>query len=159
MLAQERGLSPTAKRRLFARQVKLIPFEIDDELTRFPFASDILAAAFAESMARGRTDLLAWLGTNTIVLHEPADFLIQDDKCLGFRPVHHTLIGSRYDEPLDGFWTALYHACKVPKDRVFPMMTHIDATRVWPYFSAGLLITRPERQVLRAWRDAFLRIY
>ncbi len=152
-------LSTIIKEKLLALDVTLIPFEIDYEILRFPFTGEVLAAALAESMACGQTDFLTWLAANTIVLQEPKGFLLPDGKNLGFRPVHHTLVGSRYDEPLDAFWTLIYHFCNVPEDRVFPMTTHVDGTRIRPYFNAGLLVTRPEKHLLRVWRDTFFKVY
>lgn len=145
--------------RLRALKVTLIPYKIDQNLLNFPFIEKVHGTSSAESMACGQTDLLAWLDTNTLILQEPKDFLLQDDKSLGFRSVHHTLIGSRFDEPLNPFWTLIYQHCKVPKDRVFPMMTHVDNTRIRPYFNTGLLITRPETLLLQNWRDTFFNVY
>ena len=152
-------LSATTINQLRALNVKLIPFKIDYETLRFPFTGEVFAVALAESMAYGHADLLAWLSPNTVVLREPKDLLLQDGKNLGFRPVHHTLIGSRYDEPLDPFWTLIFHYCNVPQDHIFPMMTHIDKTKLRPYFNAGLLVTRPEKHLLQAWRDTFFKVY
>lgn len=152
-------ISTHAKEKLVDLNVTVIPFKIDYEIQQFPFADLVLATALAESMARGKTDLLAWLATNTIVLQEPKDFLLQDGKNLGFRPVHHTLVGSRFDEPLDPFWTLIYSYCNVPQGRVFPMMTHVDDVKIRPYFNAGLLVTRPDKCLFQAWRDTFFRVY
>jgi len=152
-------LSSAVRDRLLALNVTLIPFEIDPEVARFPFTSMAVAAALAESEARGRTDLLAWLSANTVVLQEPKDLLLRHGKSLGYRPVHHTLIGSPYDEPLDAFWTLIYQHCNVPEDCVFPMTTHVDGTKIRPYFNAGCHVTRPEKHLLRKWRDAFLKAY
>jgi len=154
-----RQLSQTVKKRLLALNVTLSQFKIDSEILRFPFTAEVTAAALAESMACGKTDFLAWLGTNTVVLQEPKDLILQDDKNLGYRPVHHTLVGSRYDEPLDPFWTLIYRYCNVPEDRIFPMKTHVDGTRIRPYFNAGSLVVRPEKHLFRAWRDTFFKAY
>jgi len=53
----------------------------------------------------------------------------------------------------------IYRYCRVPEDRVFPMTTHVDGTRIRPYFNAGLLVVRPEKRLLQIWRDNFLEIY
>lgn len=155
----DKQLSAIFKQRLPALDISLIPIRIDRKILDFPLAGDVLAADLAESRAQDRADLLAWLGSNTVVVQEPKDFLLPKNKALGFRPVHHTLVGSRYDEPLDPFWTLIYQYCKVPETRVFPMMTHVDGTRIRPYFNAGLLVTRPERRLLQAWRETFFNIY
>ena len=152
-------LSTIATNKLSALNVTLIPFDVDEEVLRFPFTGHSIAAALAESMASNQANFIAWLNSNTIVLQEPRNFLLQDNKTLGFKPVHHTLLGSRYDEPLDSFWTLIYRYCNVPKDHVVPMMTHVEGVKIRPYINSGLLVTRPEKGLLRAWRDAFLRAH
>jgi len=152
-------LSTTTRDRLLELNVELIPFDMDSQVLRFPFTAESMATALAESMACDQAELLAWIDSNTIVLQEPKDFLLQDDKSLGFRPVHHTLVGSRYDEPLDPFWTLVYRRCDVPPDRIFPMTAHVDGERIRPYFNAGLLVVRPEKNLLRTWRDTFFGLY
>jgi hypothetical protein len=152
-------LSTTVRDRLLRLNVTLIPFEIDPELARFPFTGEATAAALAEEKARGQADLLAWLNANTLMLREPGDFLLPDEKSLGYRPVHHTNVGSRYGEDLDPFWTLVYGYCDVPEDRVFQMTTHVDGEVLRPYFNAGCHVSRSGKQLLRAWRDTFLRVY
>jgi hypothetical protein len=152
-------LSSAAKDRLDSLKVKVIPFKIDFEILQFPLAGDVFAAAVAESTIFGQADLLAWLGTNTVVLREPEAFLLQKEKNLGYRPVHHTLVGSRYDMAIDEFWALVYRRCKVPQDRIFPMETHIEGARIRPYFNAGMLITRPQKRLLRTWSDVFFDSY
>lgn len=145
--------------RLTKLDATLMPYEIDLEVARFFFAADIRAAGLAESTATGKTDLLVWLSSNTLILKEPGAFMLHDDKSLGYRPVHHTNVGSVYDTPLDPFWTLVYKHCNVPDDRVFPMETHIDGQKIRPYFNAGILITRPEQKLFRIWHDTFFKVY
>ena len=152
-------LSTTVRDRLLSLNVTLIPFEIDPEVARFPFTGEATAAALAEEKARGQADFLAWLNANTLVLREPEDFLLPDEKCLGYKPVHHTNVGSRYGDDLDPFWTLVYRYCDVPEDRVFPMTTHVDGEVLRPYFNAGCHVSRPEKQLLRAWLDTYLEVY
>jgi hypothetical protein len=152
-------LSTAVKGRLVSLDVKVIPFKIDYETSQFPLAADVFAAAVAESSVYSQTDLLAWLGTNTVVLREPEAFLLKKGKNLGYRPVHHTLVGSRYDRVIDEFWTLVYRYCKVPQDRIFPMKTHIDGIRIRPYFNAGMLITRPHKRLLQTWSNIFFDLY
>ncbi len=116
------------------------------------------AAARAEADALGQTDVLAWLSPNTLVLGEPGDFLLGSGVTFGFRPVHHTLIGSRFDEPLDPFWSLIYELCGVPDGRVFPMETHVDGATIRPYFNSGVLVSRPGRGLMKAWRDRYVEV-
>jgi hypothetical protein len=158
-LDSKKSFSEKTQDRLSGLGAKLIHFETEAGTPQFPFIRKALISAWAESLAQGKTDLLVWMDTDTIVLQEPKEFLLQDGKSLGCRPVHHTNIGSRYDDPLDSFWTHIYRHCRVPEDRVFAMTTHVDGTRIRPYFNAGLLAVRPERRLLQIWRDNFLRVY
>jgi hypothetical protein len=158
-LGNEKRLSKKTSDRLSALDATLIHFETDAGTPRFPFMQKALVNAQAESIAQGKTDLLVLLDNDAIVLQEPTRFLLREGKILGYRPVHHTNIGSRYDTPLDLFWTQIYRYCQVPEDCVFPMTTHVDGVRIRPYFNAGLLVVRPERHLLQIWRDNFLRIY
>jgi hypothetical protein len=153
------GLSEAFRERLSGLGGALVPFVMDDELLGFPFMTHAFAAARAEEDAMGQTDVLAWLSPNTLVLREPRDFLLGEGVSLGFRPVHHTLIGSRFDEPLDSFWSLIYELCGVPEERVFPMETHVDGATLRPYFNSGILVARPGRGLMEAWRDKYVEVY
>ena len=145
--------------RLQAIGVELIPVKVDREVGKFFFVPEVVAATEAEERALNKADVLVWLGSNTIVLREPSDLLLPRGKNLGYRPVHHTLVGSRIDAPLDPFWSLVYDHCGVTGDHVFPMKTHIEGTTVRPYLNAGLVVTRPEKRLIRNWRDSFLSLY
>ena len=152
-------LSNETVNRLTGLNATIIPFEIDIEVARFFFAADIRAAWLAESTATDKADLLVWLGSNTIVLQEPEAFLLRDDKNLGYRPVHHINVGSLFDSPLGPFWILVYNYCSVPEDRIFSMETHVDGKKIRPYFNAGIIITRPEKGLMKEWHDTFFEVY
>lgn len=146
-------------RKLVSLDVTVIPFKIDPDVLKFPFAGYVRAAATAESLAKGKTKFLAWIGLDTVVINEPALFLLDKSKIVGFRPVHHTVIGSIYEEPLDPFWELIYYKCHVSEDKIFPMKTHVDHNTLRPYFNAGHLIVRPEKCTLCTWWDYFKRLH
>jgi len=152
-------LSESTGDKLLDLGVTLKPCMVPSEILGFPLAALPFTAALAESMASNQTEFLAWLNNDTFVLQEPKEFLLRDDKIVGVRPVHHTLVGSRYEEPLNPFWTQIYRSFNVPQEHVFPMTAHVDGVRIHPYFNAGHLVVRPERDLLRAWRDSFLEVY
>lgn len=155
----EKELSSDFKKRLTGLNAQLIPYEIDHDALRFFFAADIHAAAIAESMAVGKTDILVWLSSNTLILHEPKAFLLSDENKLAYRPVHHINVGATYDKTLDPFWKLVYQYCNTPEDRVFPMKTHVDGLTIRPYFNAGILVTRPGNRLFKNWCDTFFDIY
>ena len=155
----EKELSSDFRARLSELNARLIPYETDPAALHFFFAADIQAAAIAESMAVGKTDFLVWLSSNTLILHEPKDFLLSDDKDLAYRPVHHINVGSAFDKPLDTFWNLIFQYCNTPEDRVFPMKTHVDGLTIRPYFNAGILVTRPRNELFKTWQDTFFKCY
>jgi hypothetical protein len=152
-----KSLSPETHERLCELNVNLIHFDIELDTLRFFFAGEVTAVALAEESAREEVDLLAWLDNNTLVLNEPVDFYLPPEVVLGYRPVHHLLLGSRYGEPPDAFWTAIYKACQVPEERIFPMKPHVEDLQMRPYFNAGILVTRPEQGLFQAWRDTLFQ--
>jgi hypothetical protein len=155
----EPNVSATFKSRLDSLEVALIPFELERETREFAFAGHVQAAANAETKAVRDADLLAWLSPNTLVLQEPKAFLLQSGRSLGYKPVHHKLLGSDYGEPLDEFWTLIYEHCEVREDSVFPMRTQVEDIEIRPYFNAGSLVMYPRAKIMRAWLDTFLRVF
>jgi hypothetical protein len=152
-------ISQETKTKLSELNIIIIPFDISDQALQFPLAADVIASSVIENILQDKTDLLVWLGTNTIVLQEPKDFLLPPNKKLGYCPVHHINIGSLYEKLPDQFWTLVYKCCDVSKDRIFPMTTHIDTKTIRPYFNSGILITRPKERLFKRWHDLFLKVY
>jgi hypothetical protein len=137
-------------------KVEIIPYPFDAETQKFPFSAKVNAAAHAETLARHCTELLCWLDRDNIILREPNEFLLSEGKNLGYRPVHHKLIGPAWDEPLDSFWELIYRT--VPPDRQIPMSTH-TGEKIRPYINAGTFVIRPKRDLLVKWRNVFNRQY
>ncbi|MCB8922761.1 MAG: hypothetical protein H6662_14330 [Ardenticatenaceae bacterium] len=156
---QDAGQLSLAEAAQFAELgVDILPFALDTDIGQFPFAAKIGATAVAENMALGQTELLTWLDRDTIVLNEPAEFMLPPGKALGYRPVHHRLIGPAWGEPRDPFWQLIYQHCRVPEGRDFRMTTHTgEATG--PYFNAGSFVVRPERGLMAQWLERFQHCY
>ncbi|MHA1954772.1 MAG: hypothetical protein ACW96U_12580, partial [Candidatus Heimdallarchaeaceae archaeon] len=139
--------------------VEIVQFDLDPEISSFPFTGSTCAAATAESLASSKTKFLVWLGTNSLIINEPREFLLKAGKNLGCRPVHHTLIGSLFYQPIDEFWDLIYRKCEVPEDRIFPLQTHVDGNVLRPYFNSGFLIARPENGFLGTWWKKYEELY
>ncbi|NPE06805.1 MAG: hypothetical protein GNW80_00860 [Asgard group archaeon] len=135
--------------------VTIIYLNDTSDVIKLPFIGFTQCAAKAESLAKGKTKFLVWLGTNSLVINEPDEFILADGINLGYRPVHHTLIGSLYDKPIDAFWEMIYQKCNVDENKVFPMKTHIDGNTLRPYINSGFLIVRPEKQFLQTWAEHY----
>ncbi len=145
--------------KLSSLDVEIISYTIDIDKSKFSFIDTVSAAAEAEKLAVGKTEFLVWLGTNGIIINEPNQFLLDTNKILGYRPVHHTLIGSIFDEPIDEFWKIVFQKTNIEEDKIFPMQTHVDGKILRPYFNSGFLIVRPERGLLQEWWNKYKVLY
>ena len=131
-------------------------YEIPAGPVQLPFTELIFSAATSEALAES-LDLLVWLDSNTIILNEPKEFsLIDEKKDLLFAPVHVKLIGSSIEKPIDDFWSLLFKKCLISENNLFTMRTHTDGYYIRPYFNAGCLVTRPKKRIFQLWKKFFL---
>ncbi len=152
-------ISEERRVKLESLNVTIKQIKVDEKKAEFPFVDHVCAAAQAEEEAVGITRNLVYLGTNAIVIQEPKEFILEEGINLGFRPVHHKLIGSDYEEPIDSFWGIIYQKCSVTEDKIFPMKTHVDGSVLRPYINSGYLIVKPERGFLRKWWEYYQKLY
>lgn len=128
---------------------QIIPFQIDKSFSKFLFIEDVLATTLAEKFAKRKNSDLAWMTPNSLVLKPPTEFILNNNMFMKYRPVHHTLIGSLYDQPLNDFWEKIFEYCGVQEDMIFPMKTHVDGNTLRPYFNAGCFSIKSNRGVLQ----------
>ncbi|MBN1328147.1 MAG: flavin reductase family protein [Candidatus Heimdallarchaeota archaeon] len=156
---KKENISETIKEKFTAMEAEIIEILEEDVNLKFPFVSFTLGAAIAEKMCVGKTEFLVWLDSNSLVINEPKEFLLKKGKNLGYRPVHHTLIGSIFNEPIDTFWQTIYEKCNVSEEKIFPMKTHVDGNILRPYINSGFLVVRPERGILQLWWNHYKKNY
>jgi hypothetical protein len=145
--------------KLSAQNAEIIPINIEEAALKFPLGFLPFAAAEAEKLAKGKSELLAWMLPDTLFISSPKSFLLPQGKQLGYRPVHHSNIGSEIMHPPDAFWSLVLSHCKVPEKRIFPMETCTRDKVVRPYINAGMLVTRPENGFMNAWMQSFQNAY
>jgi hypothetical protein len=154
----EEELSEATRQELFSLGARLVTFEMDPVAANFFLADYVTAASIAEGLAQGETSFLVMMATDTLVLQTPTALLLPTGKSLGACPVHLKLLGSSFDETIDEYWGLVYRHCQVDVDKIFGMQTIVDEQMVRAYFNAGLLVVRPERGLLRAWKADFDRL-
>jgi len=125
----------------------------------FYYSGKVYAAGAAEAEAEDAGDLLVWMDCDTMVLEEPADFVLAPDIDLAFCPVMHNRSGSLYGKPPDDFWSRIYDRLCVTDEMLPPMITPADRQKIRAYIHVGLMIARPEKQTLRRWVDDFEILY
>ena len=139
--------------------VQVHRFEVPEDALKFPFGGKVYAAAAAESLASDQADILAWMDSDTIFAKEPVEFLMGENIHLGYRPVMLKNISSLFDEPVNVFWSFIYEGCGTPVENIPPMLTTVDAVRIRPQYNAGIMCLRPQKKLLRTWRDNFEKLY
>jgi hypothetical protein len=144
---------------LAAMSVEFKSSRTPQEALPYFLARKVFAAAQAEREAAGGTEFLVWMDTDTVVLQEPNELILEDGISFGYRPVMHQRIGSLYAEPVDEFWARVYAKLGVPSEEIFPVTTPADDKVLRAYFNAGLLVVRPERGVFRRWAHDFTTLY
>ena len=159
MMPQNLEVSESTLRVLDGLGVQVHRFEVPEDALRFPFGGKVYAAAAAESLASDQTDILVWMDSDTVFAGEPTEFLLGENIDLGYRPVMLKNISLLYDEPLNPFWDFLYKHCETPAENIFPMLTTSDRLHIRPQFNAGIMCLRPQKELLRTWRDNFEKLY
>lgn len=156
---QPDSISRSVQDELRYLQVELCDIEIAEPILAFPFGAKVMAAAKAENVTSRNSELLVWMDTDSILIQEPEALILPKDKILGFRPVDHTLIASRFEAPIDDFWHLIYGKFGISKETVYPMVTSVDQVTIRPYFNAGMLVVRPDAALLENWSTAFARCF
>ena len=152
------ALPEDAVSKLDALGAQRITFEMREAVQGFPLAAVPYAAAAAEAQVKGNSELLVWMLLDALILNPPAPFDLPAGIDFAYRPVHHTLVGSIYDQPPDAFWSAVYRHCEADEASLFPMQTCVRDNILRPYFNAGLAVVRPVLELLTTWAETFDRL-
>jgi len=139
--------------------VEIKTCQAPEEALWFSLANVVFMAAQAETDAETRAAVIAMLGSDTVVLQAPDEFVLPGGISLGYRPVFHRNINPLFSEPLDDYWTRAYEIMDIQKSTVFPMVTPADDDTIRPYFQAGCLVVRPEKGIFRKWKAQFTALY
>lgn len=140
-------------------RVEIRTSRIPDDAGWFYYAGKTFAAGAAEAAADEKATILVWMDEDTIVMQEPVDLVLSDGIGFAYRPVMHNRSGSLYSEPPDPFWSRIYEKLAIDPKALFSMVTPADRQTIRAYFNAGLLVVRPEHQILRKWGDSFTVLY
>jgi hypothetical protein len=152
-------ISGQMKDRLGELKVEIKSSITPEDAMGFFYSSKVFASALAEKQAEGLGAVLVWMDNDTVILTEPSEFMLPDGIAFGYKPVMHKLIGSAYSKPPDEFWSRIYDKLNVRQESMFPMLTITDSIEIRPYFNAGILVVRPEHEILRKWAEYYPLLY
>lgn len=129
-------------------------------ISQFPLAAKVIAAAEAETLAeQAGAPLLIWLDPDTLFIHEPLELLLTETQKAALTPVQLRNISSIFSEPMNEYWDAVYTECGVSKQNIYSLETSADQQLIRAHFNAGLISVKPQLGLLRKWRDNFLKCF
>jgi hypothetical protein len=135
---------------------QLIPLELNAATpgSDYPFASKLRACAQAEALADARLRSLVWFNPGCLVVNPPLLFDLGPAFDAAFRPVHHRNIGSLAQEPLDGYWEAVYRSAGL-EEAPFTVESFADLQILRPYFNTHCFAVNPALELFAACWEHF----
>lgn len=134
---------------------KIINLEMDDSLRKFPFSDKVFACAQVEGMVDNLTDWLMWLNPDALMFSPPGKIPADSGKWVSIRPVHVKNIGSPCNSPINRYWQNIYIKTGVDTTRLWPVESFVDDQMLRPYYNSGCMAFRPEKRILRTWKEVY----
>ncbi len=159
MVPEQQPLQGPALEALRELNVEIIPFLIDPDFRKFPFAAKAVASAVAEERAAKENAILAWHDRTGFIHQAPYDFNLDTDIAVAFRPTDIINIGAPLSQPMPPFWQTVMAHYQLHEDDFPPITTAIDRKQIHLYVNAGLLVVRPEHKLLQTWATYFQETY
>lgn len=123
------------------------------DYARWPTSNKVYAIAHLEKEISA--EFVAFLDTDSVVLNEPAEFVLRGGVDLAVQPTLRQFRGSTGPgDPNDSFWLKLYAMCEAPEPEY--VHTMLDRVRIRGYYNGGLIVFRREAGLGRRWH-AFLK--
>jgi hypothetical protein len=144
--------------RLEAMNVKLKAVNIPEAASWYFLSGMTFSAATAEKDAADSARIVVFLGSDTIILQQPDEFILPQGISLGYRPVMHRNISPLFSDELDSYWSRAYEIMQINPETVFKMVTPADSDVIRPYFNASCLAARPEKGLFSKWSDMYLKL-
>jgi hypothetical protein len=129
--------------------------QLNKEYAPWPTTNKVYAVAEIERVAATR--YLVFLDTDSIVINEPAEFLLRDGADLAVQPTLKQFRGSTGpSDPNDPFWLKIYGMCEVPEPAY--VLTMLDRVRIRGYYNGGLVVIRRAAGLGCRWLNYLKRI-
>ena len=136
------------------KRIAIIPLLEERSAEPYFFRSKVMACAQAERLLQTDGTTLVWLNPMTLVLQEPIDLLLTEERKAAFRPVHVQNIGQQISEPLDPYWAAVYEKVGRVADR-YHVTSLLDGKDLRPYFNSHLFAVDTSFRIMQEWEDVF----
>lgn len=140
------------------RGARLVESDMDTKHRSFPFADKVYACAQIETLVEKEADWLVYFDTEAVVLNPPLSLFGPSGAGVLIRPVHYQNVGVLTNRPLDPFWQTIYAEAGATTNLSCPVQSFVDGQHLRPYFNCAFMVCRPQRGLLRAWRECFARL-
>jgi len=129
--------------------------KFNTELANVPTTNKVFAVTEIEQIAV--EDFLVFLDTDTVLLDEPAEFLLPEGSDLGVQPTVRKFRGSTgIEDPNDPYWRKVYAVCDVPEPPY--VRTMADKVTIRGYYNGGVVAYRRAEFLGRRWLDYLRRL-
>jgi lipopolysaccharide biosynthesis glycosyltransferase len=115
-------------------------------------ANKTFASAFLEEHLEGASTTLLFLDTDTLVLNDLHELILDEKADCAVKPVDVKNIGILWGDEPDYFWRAIYDmADTTGRRRAFKVETTVDNRPISSYFNSGVIAVDPQKNILRYW--------
>ena len=127
---------------------------LNTEFRECAFGNKVFVCDWAE---RNLTeDVLVFLDSDTVMIGEPADLLLEERVDAAVRPADSILLNSTGPgHQMDQYWLKAYKICGAENE---PFVETELERRVRAYFSSGLIAVRRSAGLFGQWKSDFLRL-
>jgi glyoxylase-like metal-dependent hydrolase (beta-lactamase superfamily II) len=144
---------------LISESVNLIPLEIDKSLPNYPFIQKMEALAQAEKLLAAKAETMVWMDADALVLNEPVEFDLLENKKLAIRPVNlRNNVGLSAKDSVDKYWEKIYELIDLKVENVPIVETYVDTQMVRSYLNCAIFSMRPNMSILQESLDIFKRL-
>ncbi len=115
-------------------------------------ANKTFASAFLEEHLEGASATLLFLDTDTLVLNDLHELILDEKTDCAVKPVDVKNIGVLWGSEPDYFWREIYSMASTSKGlRTFKVETTVDDLPIFSYFNSGVIAVDPKKNILRYW--------
>jgi hypothetical protein len=135
-------------------QCRLIPLEVPNQISEYPFGNKVAACALAETLVPPGTRSLIWIDPCCLFTQPPLLFELDEDYDAAFRPVHIRNVGISPEASVDDFWKGIYSAVGV-EDIQTNIKSFVDGQLIRTYFNSHGFSINPGLGLMERWLKKF----
>ena len=150
-----RGIAPQTRSALEMLGVTYLETTLNRELDYFGYANKNFAAAYLERATRH--DILVFLDSDTLLLHEPELIELPEEVDVRVRPVDlKGICSGGPGDPFDDYWRELSKLCGVDLEALPFINATVDRARIRANYNGGFVAARTGLGIFERWEENVL---